>query len=106
MHLYPKGAWVLHMVRTLLGDEAWWRALKHYLTKHRAATVLTHDLQRAIEEATGRSVDRLFDQFIYTGGHPEYEVWSAAGTTRSGTMLCGCMRCKGWERFVTSVGYQ
>lgn len=74
MHLYPKGGWVLHMLRAQLGDDAWWRALNHYLTKHRAGTVLTSDLQRAIQEATGRNFDKLFDQYVFTGGHPEFDV--------------------------------
>lgn len=74
MHLYPKGGWVLHMLRAQLGDAAWKRALNHYLIRHREGTVLTHDLQRAIEEATGRNVDKFFDQWIYGGGHPELEV--------------------------------
>lgn len=87
MHLYPKGGWVLHMLRAQLGDEDWWRALNHYVTKHRETTVLTHDFQRAIQEATGRNFDKFFDQFVFTGGHPEYSVsyaWDDA--TRTATL--------------------
>lgn len=73
-HLYPKGAWVLHMLRSQLGDESWWRAIKHYVTKHRESTVLTYDLQRAIEEATGRNFDLFFEQWVFSGGHPEFRV--------------------------------
>lgn len=74
MHLYPKGGWVLHMLRAELGDDDWWRSLNHYVTKHREGTVLTHDFQRAIEEATGRNFEKFFEQFVFTGGHPEYKV--------------------------------
>jgi aminopeptidase N len=74
MHLYPKGGWVLHMLRAQLGDDGWRRSLKQYVTKHRESTVLTHDFQRAIEEATGRNFEKFFEQFVFTGGHPEYKV--------------------------------
>ncbi len=80
-HLYEKGSLVLHMLRHILGDEQWWKAIHHYTAKHAQGAVTTPDLQRAIEEATGRNVDRFFDQWVYGGGHPEYKVswsWDAA----------------------------
>lgn len=89
MHLYPKGGCVLHMLRAQLGDDDWWRVLKHYVTKHRETTVLTHDFQHAIQEATGRNFDKFFDQFIFTGGHPEYSVsyaWDEARHTATLTV--------------------
>ncbi|MBF6601182.1 MAG: HEAT repeat domain-containing protein [Dehalococcoidia bacterium] len=69
-HLYEKGSLVLHMIRSVLGDELWWKAIRHYVEKHRSTNVTTPDLQRAIEAATGRNIDWLFDQFVYRGGHP------------------------------------
>jgi aminopeptidase N len=69
-HLYEKGSLVLHMVRTVLGDDAWWKAIRHYVAKHRSTNVTTPEFQRAIEQATGRNIDWLFDQYVYRGGHP------------------------------------
>jgi len=80
-HLYEKGGRVLHMLRRLLGDEGFFRAVKHYLGKHRGGSVETRDLARAVEDATGRQLDWFFDQWIMKGaGHPELEVsyaWDA-----------------------------
>ncbi len=73
-HLYPKGAWVLHMIRAQLGDAAWWRAINHYVTRHREQTVITSDLERAIEQATGINLEKFFDQWLYHGGHPEFKI--------------------------------
>ncbi|MHB8378134.1 MAG: M1 family aminopeptidase [Dehalococcoidia bacterium] len=73
-HLYEKGSLVLHMVRTLLGDGLWWKSVQHYVAKHRSTNVTTPDLQRAIEAATGRNIDWLFDQFVYRGGHPSLRL--------------------------------
>ncbi|HEY7374499.1 MAG TPA: M1 family aminopeptidase, partial [Polyangia bacterium] len=72
-HLYEKGGRVLHMLRHELGDAGFWRAIKHYATKHAHGSVETRDLARAIEEATGRNVDELLDRWIARPGHPELE---------------------------------
>jgi len=73
-HLYEKGSLVLHMIRTVLGDAQWRKALHHYVAKHRSTNVTTPDLQRAIEAATGRNIDWLFDQYVYRGGHPALKL--------------------------------
>ncbi len=73
-HLYERGSVVLDMLRTELGDDLWWRAINHYVTTHRESDVLTHDLQRAIEQATGRNMDAFFQQWVWKGGHPEFKA--------------------------------
>jgi aminopeptidase N len=73
-HLYEKGALVLHMLRTELGDERFWRGVGAYLKRHANGIVETRDLQRALEEASGRSLARFFDQWVYKPGHPEIEI--------------------------------
>lgn len=79
-HLYEKGSLVLHMVRTVLGDVQWRKAIRHYVAKHKNTNVVTPDLQRAIEIATGRNIDWLFDEYVYRGGHPSFRLgfeWDA-----------------------------
>jgi len=73
-HLYEKGALVLHMLRTLLGDAAWRRSLQRYLVRHAFGPVETADLRRACEEETGRNLSWFFDQWIYAAGHPDLKV--------------------------------
>ncbi len=73
-HTYAKGAWVLHMLRYILGDELFFKAIRHYLARSRLQAVETNDLKEAIEEATGRSLEWFFKEWLYKGGHPEYEV--------------------------------
>ena len=73
-HLYEKGGLVLHMLRSALGDVSFWRALSHYLEKHRGGVVETRDLARAVEAATGRGMDWFFEQWVEKAGHPELEV--------------------------------
>ncbi len=73
-HLYEKGSLVLHMIRTVLGDVLWRKAIRLYVSKHRSTNVTTPDLQRAIESATGRNIDWLFDEYVYRGGHPAFKI--------------------------------
>lgn len=73
-HTYLKGAVVLHMLRRVLGDESFFRALSYYLHKHEFQNVESHDLKIAIEEATGRNLDWFFEQWITGAGHPVFVV--------------------------------
>lgn len=73
-HLYEKGSCVLHMLRGLVGEAPFWRAIQLYAQRNRGREVITADLERAFEEATGRSMARFFQQWVYRGGHPELEV--------------------------------
>jgi aminopeptidase N len=79
-HLYEKGGMVLHMLRCHLGDEAWWASIKHYLEQHRGRNVVTADLQRAIEDVSGRNLEGFFQQWVFSPGHPQLKVrwnWDA-----------------------------
>ncbi len=81
-HLYEKGGRVVHMLRALLGDPAFFGALGYYLGKHRHGVVESRDLARAVEESSGRNVDWFLSQWIIDGsGHPELDVsieWDGA----------------------------
>lgn len=73
-HLYQKGGLVLHMLRRRLGDDCFWSAISSYLKKHRGGIVETTDLRRCLEEASGLSLERFFDEWVMRPGHPELKV--------------------------------
>jgi aminopeptidase N len=73
-HLYEKGGLVLHLLRVELGDEIFWTAVRTYLSRYAKTVVETTDLQRVFEEVSGKSLGRIFDQWLYKPGHPEVEV--------------------------------
>ncbi|WP_395736074.1 M1 family aminopeptidase [Prosthecobacter sp.] len=78
---YPKGAWVLHMLRSQLGADLYRKCIKTYLERHRSSIVRTEDLQDIIEEVSGLSFDQFFDQWLFHGGVPELKIdyaWDAA----------------------------
>ncbi len=85
-HTYQKGAAVLHMLRWVMGDKDYQRAMSHFLKKHAYQAVDTHDLRKAIRESSGQSLDWFFEQWLYQEGHPVFDVrweWrSAEGRVR------------------------
>ncbi len=72
--VYPKAAWVLHMLRSELGDDLYRKCIKTYLQRHEFGNVVTEDLRAVIEEISGRSYDQFFDQWFYHGRFPDLEV--------------------------------
>lgn len=67
---YPKGAWVLNMLRRRVGDETYWKILNHYCVTNQHRTVETADFRRAIEDVTGTSWERFFFDWTERAGHP------------------------------------
>jgi aminopeptidase N len=79
-HLYEKGGLVLHMLRRELGDPTFWSGVKLYLKRHGNGLAETNDLVRALEDVSGRSLERFFDQWVFRPGHPTLKVqvtWDA-----------------------------
>ncbi len=81
-HTYDKGSWVLHMLRDELRDQAsdrddaFWRGIRLYVSRHARQTVRTEDLRRALEDASGVELGWFFDQWLHRAGHPELEIAS------------------------------
>ena len=68
---YEKGGFTLHMLRTLVGDSAFFRGLRSYYLGHRHSTALSGDLQQALEGSSGRSLGWFFDQWLRRPGWAE-----------------------------------
>jgi aminopeptidase N len=62
---YSKGALFLDRLRREVGDQAFWSGLRSFTRMHAGATVVSRDFQRALEHASGRDLQRLFDQWVY-----------------------------------------
>jgi hypothetical protein len=63
--VYNKGAAVLHMLRRLVGDEAFFNGLRRFYFDRKFDKAGTDDLQRAFEEETGQPLERFFERWIY-----------------------------------------
>ena len=71
---YQKGGLVLHMLRETVGNDNFWKAVNIYLTKHKYDTVITTDLQQAMEQTSGEDLKWFFDQWVYAAGYPKLEI--------------------------------
>lgn len=71
---YPKGSWVLHMLRSQLGEDLYRQCIKAYLEKHALSSVVSDDLRQVIEQHSGRPMDRFFDQWVYHPRHPDLDI--------------------------------
>ena len=72
--IYEKGGVVLHILRETVGDEAFWKAVNVYLNRHKFENVETADLQKAMEEASGKDLSWFFKQWIFARGYPQIDV--------------------------------
>ena len=70
---YEKAAWVLHMLRFIVGDSKFWRILRKYAVKYAYSNASTKDFQHLCEEIYGESLDWFFNEWIYKSGYPIYQ---------------------------------
>ncbi|MCC7635811.1 M1 family metallopeptidase [Stenotrophomonas rhizophila] len=63
--VYQKGAYVLHLLRSELGEEVFWHGIGDYTRANDGRSVVTADFQRAMEKAAGRSLQPFFAQWVY-----------------------------------------
>src|SRR6266436_1296386 len=73
-NVYDKSGWILHMLRHQIGEDAFYRGLKHYLEANRGKNVVTADFAKAIEEATHVNIDQFLGQWIYGAGAPKFDL--------------------------------
>ncbi|MDF1694427.1 MAG: M1 family aminopeptidase [Saprospiraceae bacterium] len=73
-HSYNKGGLVLHMLRNIVGDEAFFASLSKYLKDNEFTAVETAELRMAFEETTGMDLNWFFDQWYLDKGHPQINV--------------------------------
>lgn len=84
---YQKGSVVIYMLRETVGDEAFWKAVNLYLTRHKFGSVETDDLQDAMEDAYGKDLDWFFNQWVYGAGYPELRVKSSYDSKKKNVVL-------------------
>jgi aminopeptidase N len=71
---YEKGGMVLHYLRTVVGDDAFFKSLELYLKTNQFKTVEIANLRLAFEEVTGKDMHWFFDEWFLGAGHPELNI--------------------------------
>jgi aminopeptidase N len=72
--VYEKGACVMHMLRQVLGDSAFFEAWRDYGQQHAFGTAVTADWQATLEAHYGSSLDWFFQPWVYGVHFPDYMV--------------------------------
>jgi aminopeptidase N len=66
---YQKGAWVLHMLRNLVGDDSFKKGVQSYYKKYFNSTASTNDFRLELEKTSGKDLTKFFNQWLYQGGN-------------------------------------
>jgi aminopeptidase N len=62
------------MMRDVLGEDGFKASIKYYTNHYAFSEVETSEFVNSVHEATGQSIEWFFDEWIYRGGEPFYEV--------------------------------
>jgi len=101
---YQKGAWVLHMLRNQLGDEAFFKGVRNYYNAHRDANATTEDLRSALEKSSGKDLKQFFARWIYSAGHPRYELsWGSKERASAKSLVVRLNQLQDGEPFLDPV---
>jgi hypothetical protein len=74
---YQKASWIVHMLRGVMGDAAFFAALVDYRAAHAHGTATTADLRAACEAASGRDLGPFFQQWLHAEYYPQYRyAWA------------------------------
>jgi aminopeptidase N len=71
---YGKGASVLHMLRTGLGDDLFFKGVALYLNRRSLKTTETIDLRTALEDVSGKDLRQFFHQWVTRPQIPRLDV--------------------------------
>jgi aminopeptidase N len=71
--VYQKGGWMLHMLRGVVGTEAFWRGMREYYRRYRNSNVSTDDFRAVMEEVSAKDLTWFFRQWLQRSGVPKLE---------------------------------
>ena len=71
---YQKGGRILNMLRNYTGDDAFYKSINLFLTKHKFRAVEAQELRLAFEEVTGKDLNWFWNQWFYGSGHPKLDI--------------------------------
>ncbi|GAA0959933.1 M1 family metallopeptidase [Actinocorallia libanotica] len=67
---YTRGAMTLHVLRTKIGDEKFYRLGRTWAAKYKDGNVTTADFKELAEKVSGQDLDALFTAWVHTPGKP------------------------------------
>lgn len=92
--VYNKGAWVLHMLRHVLGDDAFYAAINHFQANHADDYATTAEFAADISASFGHDLTWFTDQWVMNPGAPDYE-WNYESENIAGQQY---LKLAVWQR--------
>lgn len=85
---YRKGAMLLHQLRWVVGDSAFFKGLRDYLQdpKLKNGFARSIDLQKHIESTSGKDLTGFFADWLYGQGYPKYSISVSQSADLSATI--------------------
>jgi aminopeptidase N len=81
--IYEKAAWVVHMLRFVVGEDNFWKILKDYAQEFAFSNASTEDFRSVCERISGHELGWFFDQWIYGAGYPVFRFgWGSSAQNR------------------------
>jgi len=101
---YPKGAWILHMLRRQMGDEPFFDGVREYYVTYRDSTALSADLLVIMERHAEQPLRWFFEQWLLQPGYPQLDLaWSYDAAGRSVTARVRQVQDDAWGTFTIAV---
>jgi len=73
---YERGSWVLHMLRTEVGDSAFRMIIRKFYDQYKGKNADTDDLKNVARDVTGKDMDQFFKQWLYSSMIPRLDIRS------------------------------
>jgi aminopeptidase N len=104
---YQKGALVLHMLRGVVGERAFFAAIRRFYQEHEGGHAQTADFQRVMEDVSGQSLGWFFDQWLLRPGHPVLRVeWTWRADTSQAQITLTQVQSDLWPTFRLPIDFE
>jgi aminopeptidase N len=105
--IYQKGAWVLHMLRWTIGDDAFWRTLHTWADRYAYGNALIPDFIQIAEEESGQDLAWFFDQWIYKAGYPDFDIsWNYQKNSQNDYTVTVDVKQQQWNQFQFTAPFE
>jgi len=84
---YQKGAWVIHMLRNLMGEKNFKKGIQNYYAKYFNANTTTSEFRAEMEKVSGMDLKLFFKQWLYQPVNPTINAnWTYNASTKKLTV--------------------
>ncbi len=97
--VYKKGAWLLHMLRAQIGDDAFFETLRNYAAEYAYSAATSEDFVRLTERVSGQDLQAFFDQWLFQAGHPKLLISYRLRNLSGNYLISFSIEQRQWDQF-------